>query len=498
MPINKRFFSPRLLNRFDNWLLLNKPETWSARTHLVIYYGSMFILILAAICFIFPDNPKSDTGAGNWALFTSIITLLALVVWLVYLLRFNVFKRYGNSGPVDRLKTFLLYFIAAGMIMLIPFVEPTVETIRADMAYGDEEIVNDINSINIKITQLEHDSLDNKWGRDTFKVVDTVRGHHLMPVDEDEIATTTITDVETPGVIRVIDSIIFRSKMRNEDSSERVNDSVWVFLSCPDYRWIKAYSADMYTDIDLMTSRDIYDSVVANFRRPDVGATSGELHRLVNKYYYDHNDYYDNDRTLPRRYVDRIPYKYSANKVERSFDNIIDRKYRWCGMSGRMLFNTFFYITLVLSLLVFLFRHSTVKTFFFTLLAICVITILSALILAFGRYDGSGSSFFSLVLFYFIIFAVLSFTAWSSKTRNIVTGIGINLFVAVLPFVPMLITGLYNAIQEEKYRGIPGVNVADHQWDYFYAQILGPLLLLVLLPTYIHKVYRRWYALPED
>ena len=31
-----------------------------------------------------------------------------------------------------------------------------------------------------------------------------------------------------------------------------------------------------------------------------------------------------------------------------------------------------------------------------------------------------------------------------------------------------------------------------------YAEIAGPLFLLILLATYISKVYRRWYALPEE
>jgi hypothetical protein len=56
MATNKRFFTPRILNRLDNWLLINKPETWSARTHLVIYYGALFMAVLAAICFVYPDD----------------------------------------------------------------------------------------------------------------------------------------------------------------------------------------------------------------------------------------------------------------------------------------------------------------------------------------------------------------------------------------------------------------------------------------------------------
>jgi hypothetical protein len=502
MATGKRFLSLPVLNKLDNWLLLNKPETWSARTHLVIYYGGLFMLALAAICFVFPDDARSASGAANWALFTSIITLLATVLWVIYLLRFNVFKRFGNTSATNRLVTFVMYFIAAGIITLISFVEPAVETVKANMAYGDEELVNDINSINLKITQLEYDSLDNVWGRDTFHIVNEIPGRARETNDGDMAETTTDTAIPVlvdghKRPLRLLDTAELRMKLRTADSTEKINDSVYVFLSCPDYTWIHEFGADRYTDAQVMSDRNIYDSIVMNYQKPHAGIQR-ELAALIDKYYYEHyNPYYYTD-TPVTGYVNSIPVKYSTDKVSRSFSHIVDRKYRWCGTSGQILFRVFFYITLCVTLLVFIFRHTTVRTFFYTLLAGTIITILTALIMAFTRWYEHGSFFFMLLLFYFVAFAAVTATAWTTATRKVITGIAINFFVLMAAFVPLLVTALHDAWEDEKYRGVPSPHPAPEYWNLAYAEVIGVVLLLVLLPTYIHRLYRRWYALPEN
>jgi hypothetical protein len=499
MATNKRFFTPRILNRLDNWLLINKPETWSARTHLVIYYGALFMAVLAAICFVYPDDARSATGVGNWALFTSVIAILALVLWIIYLLRFNVFKRFGNTTPINRLTTFLLYFAAAGTITLITYVEPLVETIKANMAYGNEEVVRDINNINVKLTQVEHDSLDNAWGRDTFRIVNKIVSANAAADENDTTATITSDyDVTVARHLRLMDTADLHRKLLSVDSTQKLNDSVYIFLTCPDYTWIQESSADNYTHTQQMTDRDIYDSVIVNFRKPSPQVKT-ELKALINKYYYDHEDrYYEYTDTRMKNYRDSIVYKYSINDVGRSFTNITERKYRWCGLSGQILFRIFFYISLALTLLVFVFRHSTVRTFFFTLLAAIIITILSALLIAFARWYNEASSLFGLMLFYFVLFTGVSLTAFTNTTRSIISGIAANLFVFMVAFVPLMIAGMHNLYEDEKYRGIPVPHPAPVYWNLVYAEVAGVVILLVLLPTYIHRLYRRWYALPEN
>ncbi len=54
---------PGFLKKVDQKLLLNKPDVWSTRTHLVLYYGILFILLLAGLCFLEIDaRPRLLVG----------------------------------------------------------------------------------------------------------------------------------------------------------------------------------------------------------------------------------------------------------------------------------------------------------------------------------------------------------------------------------------------------------------------------------------------------
>jgi hypothetical protein len=500
---NKRFFAPRFLERFDQWLLLNKPETWSTRAHLVAYYGIAFILALAFIAYIFPDDPKSYSGWGNWTLFTSIITLIALVVWLIYLLRFNVFKRYGITSAFARLKVFLLYSFCTVVIMFIPFVQMAVESVKANAAYGDEEIVRDLNTFNTRIVQLEYSNLDHVWSRDTVVVVDTLPGD-IHEADEVYIEDSRIAPPHhdqpgdyiielTPPRYGVIDTATLRNRLRTVDSVERMNDSMYIFLACPQYTFIHASNADKYTSTKLLESTDMYYQVVKDHKPVDRSAAWKEVQGLAKKYDYPHDYYSYESGDLLRT----IQSRYSLGISSRSIDNILDRKQRWRGYSLEVILRVLFYLCYITTLLVFVFRHSTVRTFFLSLLTAAVISLLSALILAW--IADVVMNFFIVVTVWFCVFFASTVLLWTAKTRNVVLGIGINLFVWMVGFMPLVLVSLYYEILRQR-REERGSDETYPEMGYWMdvAEFVGPLLLLVLVGTYIHKVYRRWYGLPGE
>src|SRR5687767_14261194 len=96
----KRPLMPGFLKKAEQKLLLNKPGLWSTRIHLVLYYGILFMAVLAVVCFLDPLDMRRRTMSAVWVGYTSIISIIALVAWLIYLLRFNVFKKYGVIHPL--------------------------------------------------------------------------------------------------------------------------------------------------------------------------------------------------------------------------------------------------------------------------------------------------------------------------------------------------------------------------------------------------------------
>lgn len=495
---NNRPLVPPFLNRFDQYLLLNKPEAWSARTHLVVYFGGLFIAALALISFVIPNDPRSYSPSFYWIGFVVIISIIAFTGWLIYLLRFNVFKRYGNSTPLSRLATFILYFISVGIIALFPMVMPFVETIRANRAYTDQEIANDINAINTKICQLEYDSLSHRLKSDTIRVVNQLPVYQSMPAED----TLVMTDLPRQNRYRLVDTASLAGSISAADSSARLNDSTWIFYESKKYTFISSYTASYYAQSKVYSDYELYQKVIRDFHQPDRRTVRSELYRLLDKYKSAEstltaNTYYSDEGD--EDIYQKIGEKYRLDGVNRSVDNVVARKYRWRKDNTAVVTRIWFYTTLIFTLLVFLYRHSTRKTFFLSVLTSIILTIITAIFTVYLTVQ--ESSYFGWMIAYILLFFVVSLFSFKTKVRNVVTGIGINLFVFVIVLLPLCIVSYYYAIKRER----EFILLMREETDYeamrlhiLYAEIAGLLLLLILLATYIPRVYRKWYALPEE
>jgi hypothetical protein len=134
-----------------------------------------------------------------------------------------------------------------------------------------------------------------------------------------------------------------------------------------------------------------------------------------------------------------------------------------------------------------------------SLLASIILLILTSLIISFS--NGSESTVLGWLIVYTILFLGGSILTYKSEKRNMIYGISINLFTIMLPFVPLVTTGYYYANLREAYRftdnpfPIPSEIITQHL---FYSELLGLLLFIIALPIFIHKLYRKWYALPEQ
>ena len=497
---SKRPLAPRFLNRLDHYLLINRPEVWSARTHLVAYYGLLFIAALTILSFLIPDDPRSPSPIVLWVVFLVIISILALIGWLIYLLRFNVFKRYGNIAPFSRLVTFMLYFVSAGIIILFPFVMPFVESIRANKAYGDQVLVNDINDINMKLCQLEYDSLAHNLKADTIIAVDKISRSQSMG-QEIEIDTSYITSIRDYHY-RLVDTASLAGELSRGDSSIRVNDSMYVLYSSYVYEFIHPYAGGYNAQYGIYTDFDLYNKVIRNFRAPDRRIVKTGLYKLLNKYRLNNDTPVyaggyevqgDGDN------YQKINIKYDLSSINRSINNIAERKYRWRSNYKFILMRMYYYSTLIITLLVFIYRHSTRKTFFLSLLTGILLTIFTSLVAAYFIVDTSYTCL--LFIGYTILFFVISLFGLEAKTRQVVTGIALNLFVLMVVLFPLSLVNYHFANHEQDDRLQLATNYLDYESVQYYlliAELAGSLLLLILLATYIQTAYRKWYALPEE
>lgn len=484
---------PGFLKRAEQKLLLNKPGIWSTRAHLVLYYGILFLILLTILCFLEPNDPKAPSTTEIWTGFVSIISGIGFIVWLIYLLRFNVFKKYGIIHPLHGLVTFLLFFISTGVLVSFAYVHPVMESVRANMAYSDEEIVKDINDINVKIFQLEYDLLKEPWQYDRAQLVDS-------PTQEGSTGFKNYDPVTNEYIPHYrLDSVGFYKKISAADSLVKLKDSVYLVYSTPDYSLLSPYLYYSQAKAHLLTDFEIFHKVHGHLPSgTEREAISRELKVLLEKYtYYRYKRYYQqiDEKDTPK---EKIEKKYRLENIDSSIGHIMEKKYRWSDDDKFVFIRIFYYVTLSITLLIFIFRHTSIRTFFLSILAGVLLAIFTAMIMSFLRAE--GIHFLSCMIIYIFFFFFGSLTVWSAKKRNAVTGIMINLFVFMVTTLPVLLLGWF--YQYQRYQLFNGGWRVLTTWDFedyaIYAEVAGALLLIALLATYITKLYRRWFALPED
>jgi hypothetical protein len=490
---------PGFLKRAEQKLLLNKPLIWSTRVHLVLYYGILFNLLLAGICFLVPMHFLDESDAEYWVGFEIIIAIIAFTVWLIFLLRFNVFKKYGNIKPLHGLVSFLLYFISTGIMVLSVFIYPVAECVRANIAFSDKVLVQDVNNMNIKICQLEHDMLNKKWDYDTVALVRNLKigGHN----PQHAYSNGTAEEVELPydHVFLTLDTVTFNNRLSNTDSLVKLNDTLFLMYKTPDLDFVSNYKLKEHSREKLLSSFEIYNKAL---KQPpaasEMPVIAEELNELGMKYtgfsraeYILYEDFVGERTEFLRRKYHLVPVSYNI-------DNVVKKKYTFSTRYMPYIIRLFFYTTLGITLLVFIFRHSTVRTFFLSLLSGILLIILTVMVLSFISYNGSAS-FIGWLIGYALIFFVGSTFTFSATKRRMLNGIFINLFVIIVPILPLLVVDFFYEMDKEVHYKEYGT----YDWPYMdqcflFAEIGGTVLFLVLLATYINKLYRRWYSLPEN
>ncbi len=495
---------PLFLKKLDATLLRKAPAIWQSRFHLVVYYTILVAVAVFGLSFISFGNPKDDTGTSGLTTFAVMISFLGLVIWIIYLLRFNVFKRFGSWRVTDSLISFLFYFLSVASIVSICFIPAAVQSLRANQQYGNEELVADINEINTTACQLEYEILDRVWKPDTTRLISSW--------EENAIRVSVDTSAEIANVktdhFNKIDTSDLRRRLANADSVVKLSDSLFIFYSVPDYLFVNNYSADQYSVTKILSSAEIYRKYLQTRPNPDRQLLVARLKALAGKWaapgQYEYTDSPVNENE--EYYLSRIKRKYGLFSADTGVGNVTEKKYNW--KENRLIYlRILYYISVSLALLLFLFRHSSPRTFFFSLLTAVLLSILTGLLMIMGGTGADGENFLSILSFYYLVFAAISISIFSTGSRTIIQGIGLNLFVYMTPFMPLVVATLYVISQTKRrllhYLGEPGnpavtADYFDSGPVYRAAEWLGPIIFLLLLQFLFSRLYRRWYAAPEN
>lgn len=494
----RRPLAPRFINQLDDYLLKNRPDTWTTRIHLIFYYWLIFSVGLSVICFLIPDNPLRDSNVEFWTTATSVLVIVAIVLWMIYLVRFNTFKSYGTVFPGDRLKTYLFYFLSLCMMCSIVWIPPTIETYKTMIRYSPSQVVKDMNDMNVLLARMTKKDMPAEVTVDSIFIID-----YSTYVPPSQSGTYDWDDslgayVKTPIYLSRDE---LKWTLTQQDSVVWITNDKLLRFQVTNLQYISNYEIEQDADVHMMTSFEIYNKVYDSNTSDDIQKLEREYFAIADKYIDPRNedDLYWNYSFDPLSLG-----HYKTGTVSEGISNICERLYRWDDDDLTGAFHVMYYVSMFLGLCIFIFRHSTVRTFFFSVLTGVLLAILTGIFAAFLGFSEEG--LIITVLMYFGLFIVFSLSTIQSRVRSVFTGIALNLAVVCTPFIPFLCTLLYYEFHMYDYMYYDYL-YDDSAWQdaqdwkilmYQLSEAAGFIVLLVMTETVYKWMFRKWYAAPEE
>ncbi len=510
------------IKKIDQNLLKNKPAFWSTRLIYVAFFSVITLAVVAVISRLILPHPLADEDMVTPTVFVSLLCGIGIIIWLVYLLRFNVFKKFATKSSGQFVGQFVIYFLSFLLMISPAFVPTFVEWLVANNKYPDVTIANDVNFVNDAITRLEAKDLKKAFSCAYYKVDSSLdrRVSELSEGYDEEVVEQSIGEVvsndgsealpqksKNDSNIYRISSRLLKEKQLSDDSIEQIGPNFYKRYNYPSCNHLNPYNGSLNFENKLLTSKELVNKYLWKIVPvKDTIALQQQVLAVLKKYAYnDKNmsnfnnvDYGKKDQFDVMESVS-LQQKYRIDEVADEISNVLSKKTHYDKKNLPIVFRIAFYIAFVLALLLLIFRHTTVKTFFLSILSAIILMILTGVIIALSRAEGLHALAFGLV--YYVIFGAMAISIFAAKKQGYAQGIALNLTTFFLPFLPLLVLFFLG----EYYQKLYGYK---HYYDTYIgknfdflthiAEIAGIVLALISMHLLLRKLYRRWYALPVD
>ena len=492
-------FLPNFMKQFNHYLLLNKPNLWATRVHMVVFLGLFFSLILVGIFFLLPMNYWVRSEITTYISFVSIFSVISLIIWLIYLFRFNPFKRFADDATVRKTGSALVefgsYWLAISMFVIWPFIPPAIESYRTYRQISANEVAEDVNELNFKIATLEFNQSVMEFTADT--VVFYAKENNYVGQSDGVYGESPAVSPYSYYHIKSQKEIIMAS-----DSSLQLNDSMYVLFNAPRLNFVAASELDKVAKTKQNTAFEIWNLAK---EAQSVGLNRvqyySDIVRICKKY---NKDWVETDyQGIPRNQLrvasfQDIESKYDTYQIAYMIQGIGSRMTRWLPDMLFLYGHVLFYIASILSMAIFAFRHCTTKLYFVSYLTAFLLVAITSLVIAMSDLH-SSVSILIVILVYFLVFLSVSFTVFYTKNRNNIQIIATNISLFVFPFVPYFITLLYLTIKQDGTIGEEYERISEQMTGcILFCEAAGALLLLVVIEFVYKNIYAQWLSMPEE
>jgi len=441
---------------------------WSTRVVPVLLTAGVFNVVLFLIFYAVANPIDNNFGYVAWISFLVLCSIISVVVYLIYLFRFNYFKNFGVLRRFDFVFQFFLLFVSLGCIIAWPFMPKLAAHVSTAGHYSLAELNADYEEAYMLAAQIEYTK-----ATAPYRIVHIEINDSADYAREDRVNNTLKVPNES-----FIDKDGYAKLERTSDKTflgyEKLN------MVCHGY--------DLgYSDSGPGTlTGKIYESLPAT--AVDKEAKLQRLNEIFGKYInkYDGVVYRPNsfmgDGDYP--YESEICQKYRLEEMSEAINGIESQMFKhddW-----EVYLRSWFYLSFYASLLVLIFRYTTPRTFLWTLLFTFLLFVFTVIFSIIARPGENG--IVMLMLFYYLVFTGFAVSVLFTRTRNVFQGIGLNLSFFFLHSFPLLLVFLTTELQR----------VSDRADFMRTADVVG-LCMVFISSLFLHSyLFYKWYSSPEE
>ncbi len=523
----RRPLAPAFITRIDKWLLLNYPSIWATRIHLFLWYALIGYVVIIGTFFILPDDPRESSNVEMRTAITVLLAAMGIILWMIFLLRFNTFKRFGKQGLFTMGVQLLIFFFIFAIATFTTLIPPFIEKFNADEAFPNDQLIDAVNQLNYGINVLEKQSNPIALTNDTvlFRATEEEASYYNAHLNTYTVITNYDT-VKTSGKVDTTYTQIYpwyysrnirwedisrKSMLINaRDSVSLLGDTGIVIHKINDLPGV--YTLDIENELNERqhTAFEIWKLVytknpisltkaTASTDRVIKYLTGMDLNTLRIREVDNDFDYYNVTHTLNQEHFATVG-KFKLGYIAKCINNIEHRKTRFL-RHHFLRDNLFavFYLSLILSILLTIFRYTPLITFAVSVLSGIVLSIVLGVALSLSNM--SEYLAFLIVSLLIGIMCIASISVINSRKRSLALGVVLRLSLVSIGFLPIIITALHYSYVNQFYPKYMEVYSFYYEKEYFYyllAQSGGLILLLLSLIFYHGRLYKIWYAQPEE
>lgn len=453
---------PPFLKKLDDYLLLNYPLLWISKVHYTLFFCLIIFCFSAILGLIIPIDLAETQDLGLWYTMFSILSIVGLCFWIYWNVIFNIEKKYGLRTWADEYKVFFLSFVCALLFMSCPLPFAAVYNQRVADVVTDDELIEDINSMNLSSPFVVNDLYPYASTYDSAKQVYFHDIRNLVKHED-----------YTPWFLR--------------------RDTVKFPKLLSAYQLEKHYGTKKKSDDEILKLLNKHIAIHHKY-----GFKFNSTSEIELKHY---NDLYASSPISAANYNYRsIGNKYQLNQC---FENISDAKFKKLFIIRSEFLHFLFYAAFYITLLVMLFKMVNWKQYLITCIALVVVPIIlfitSQLLPSTDHYNFREKVY--MIMLSIVFFIALGFSIASIRDNdrfNAFKNICAQMVYITLPLFPMLFVYVlkkvfkvfgssvaYSSAETIKYQETIASNTSYYDTpDYIYSQLLN---------EYWQKQYELWF-----